>query len=283
VSSNAVTAEVKLEREPSELVEAGVYRTAREGFDHGLVVLAQGQPYWLVLGIDGYRLLVEPPAFEALRDQLARYDRESLRWPPPPISELSRANQVELFTPVLWVLVVLAAFWAQGAWSSATDTFALDTAAVFDRGEVWRPFTALFLHADSGHLVSNVLAGLFIFSAVLSTIGRARGWLLLAISSTVGNLTAAALNYPGPYRSLGASTAIFAGLGLLTGRQIRVAAKADRPHRWRAMFIPFAAGLTGLGLYGAGEFRVDVIAHATGFIAGLALGLSAVAAGEKGK
>jgi len=47
--------------------------------------------------------------------------------------------------------------------------------------------------------------------------------------------------------------------------------RAD-PHRWRAVFVPLAAGLTLLGLFGAGDLRIDVGAHVTGFTAGLVLG-----------
>jgi membrane associated rhomboid family serine protease len=129
----------------------------------------------------------------------------------------------------------------------------------------------LFLHADLGHLLANVISGYFVFSAVLSTIGRGRGWLCLAIAAIVGNCAVAGLNYPGPYRSLGASTAIFAGLGLLTGRAVRVLRTKSGGHRWRAVFVPLAAGVALLGLFGAGGLHTDVVAHATGFAAGLAM------------
>jgi rhomboid protease GluP len=124
-------------------------------------------------------------------------------------------------------------------------------------------------------VISNALGGLLVFPAVLSSSGRLRGWLLLLLASVAGNLAVAAANYPGPYSSLGASTAIFAGVGLLTGRAIRVGWRSAHPHRWRAMFAPFAAGLTVLALHGAGGQRVDVGAHLTGFVAGLALGFVA--------
>jgi membrane associated rhomboid family serine protease len=259
-----------------DLAEAGVYATPAEGFEHGLVVLAMGHAYWLVPSEAGFRLLVEPPALEAVREQLACFDRESVGWPPRPAVEHPPARRFELFTPLLWAVVVLAVFWCQGEqpgrWESAG---ALDTQAVFDQGEWWRPATALFLHADLGHLVSNVVSGVFVFAAVLATIGRRRGWLLLAFASLAGNLAVAALNYPGPYRSLGASTAIFAGLGLLTGRAVRGFRRPGRPHPWRAVFAPLAAGLTLLALFGAGGLHTDVGAHVTGFAAGLALGFAA--------
>ena len=259
------------------LTEAGVYPTVAEGFEHGLVVLATGQPYWLVLSDAGYRLLVEPPALALAREQLACFDRESAGWPPPPATVHPASPPTERFTPLVWTIMVLAVYLVQtgspGPWEEAG---ALDSQALFDRGEWWRVVTALFLHADLGHLVGNVVSGFFVFSAVTSTMGRLRGWLLLALAAAAGNLAVAALNYPGPYRSIGASTAVFAGLGLLTGRAVRVLRGDDGQLRWRAVFVPLAAGVTLLGLFGAGDMRTDVVAHATGFAAGLVLGASIV-------
>jgi membrane associated rhomboid family serine protease len=258
---------------PDNLAEAGVYPTAAAGFDRGLVVLAMGQSYCLVPSDAGYRLLVEPPALEAVREQLACYERESVGWPPRPAAEDLPARSIGLFASLVWALVVLAVFCCQDEWPGRLEAAgALDTQAVFDQGEWWRLGTALFLHADLGHLVSNLFSGIFVFAVVRSTIGRWRGWLLLAIASVAGNFAIAGLNYPGPYRSIGASTAVFAGLGLLTGRAISV---LRRTHRWRALFVAVAAGLTLLGLYGAGGTHTDVGAHATGFAAGLVLGFAA--------
>ena len=57
--------------------------------------------------------------------------------------------------------------------------------------------------------------------------------------------------------------------------------RAD-PHPWRAVFVPLAAGLTLLGLFGAGDLRTDVGAHVTGFAAGLVLGFGRGALARKG-
>lgn len=260
---------------PDDLAEAGVYRTTQEGFDHSLVVLALGHVCWLMPSASGYRLLVEPSAATRVRVELASYDRESAGWPPPAASEAAAMARLDLVTPLLWALAVLTVFRGQSQHPEWTDAGALDTAAVFERGEVWRALTALFLHADEAHLVSNLLGGVFVFAAVLSIFGRARGWLLLGLAAVAGNLVVAAVHYPGPYRSLGASTAIFAALGLLTGRAVRLAARGRHPHRWRSFFVPSAAGLTILALYGAGAPPVDVLAHVTGFVAGAVLGFLA--------
>ncbi|HVU22981.1 MAG TPA: rhomboid family intramembrane serine protease [Opitutus sp.] len=259
---------------PADLLEAGVYRTPAEGFEHGLVVLAFGWPYWLEPGEGGFRLLVEPAAFASVREQLEKFDRESAGWPPP-AEPAAPAAPVEIATPLLWLTAVFVSFDAQARWPGWTRLGAVDPQAMFRHGEWWRPFTALFLHADIGHLVSNALGGLLVFAALVSTIGRARGWALLALAAVAGNLAAAALHYPEEYRSVGASTAIFAALGLLTGRAVRVALRSGHPHRWRGLFVPLASGFAVLGLFGAGGVQIDVLAHATGFAAGLLLGFFA--------
>lgn len=258
-----------------DLTEVGLYRTTREGFEHSLVVLAAGHACWLMPGDTGYRLLVEPPAAAHLRAELACYDAESAGWPPPVATDVTAGARLDLATPLLWALAVLAAFRGQMRHPEWTGAGALDPAAIFGRGEWWRALTALFLHADAVHLVSNLLAGLFVFAAVLSGFGRVRGWLLLGLGGVAGNLAVAAAHYPGPYRSLGASTAIFAALGLLTGRAVRLAANARHPHRGRSFFVPAASGLAVLALYGAGAPSVDVLAHAAGFVAGAVLGFMA--------
>jgi membrane associated rhomboid family serine protease len=263
---------------PADLVEAGAYRTEAEAFQHSLVVLAMEEPCWLVpfgeADDGGYRLLVEPAALDAVREQLACFDRESIAWPPRPAPDPLPARKAEFVTPLLWALLVGGVFWAQGRWPGWSEAGAVDARAIFDRGEAWRLVTALFLHADADHLVSNELGGILVFSAVISTFGRARGWLGIGLAAVLGNFAVAAAHYPGEYRSLGASTAIFAGLGLLTGRAIRVVMGAAHPRPVRAVFVPLAAGLTVLGLYGAGGVRIDVLAHIAGFVAGLLLGFS---------
>ena len=256
----------------ADLVEAGNFATAVEAAEHGLVVLALGHPYWLLEGRNGVRLMIEREAAESVQPQLAAYARERTRWPPPPITDPWRPRKTELLTPLSWAAAILALFEFTSKSPSWIERGALDAHALFERAEWWRPVTALFLHADAAHVISNALSGLLVFSAVISTLGPLRGWAFLLLAGTLGNIAVAAINFPAPYSSVGASTAIFAGVGLLSGRAIRVAWRSTHPHRWRAMFAPFAAGAIVLALYGAGGQRVDVGAHLTGFFAGLVLG-----------
>jgi len=260
---------------PDGSVEAGVYPTHAEAFAHSLVALAMGAECWVVEAEDGHHLRVGPDELAAVRQQLACYDRESAGWPPRPfVDRVPRRKQAPL-SPLLWMLGVFAAFWAQGTWPGLTDAALLDAERVFGHGEWWRAVTALWLHADLGHLISNSVGGLLVFSAVVATLGLRTGWCLIVGASVAGNLAAVLLHYGDTYRSLGASTAVFAGLGLLVGRAVRVMARSGHPHRWRTMFVPLAAGLAVLGLLGAGGVNIDVLAHATGFSAGLVLGFLA--------
>jgi rhomboid protease GluP len=257
---------------PENLVEVGEYRTHAEGFNHGLVVLAMQRPYWLIPAENSFRLYVESEIADAAREQLAHFDRESVGWPPRPIRDDSVPREFEFIAPLAWAVIVLAIFRAQMEWPEMAMRGALDTQAIFGQGEWWRLATALFLHADAGHVISNAVSGIFVFGAVTTTLGRLRGWVLLFLASVVANLAVAGIKATEDYRSLGASTAIFAGLGLLTGRSLRRAAHSGHPHRWRSIFVPFAAGVTLLGLYGAGGLDIDVGAHVAGFMTGIVFG-----------
>jgi membrane associated rhomboid family serine protease len=265
---------------PEGSVDAGIYATHRESFQHSLVVLAMGEPCWLIESAAGHHLRVESPALETVRQQLALFDRESIGWPPRPLLDPAPPRRNVPLSPLLWVLAIFAVFWAQGEWPGLTDATLLDARRVFAHGEWWRAASALWLHDDLAHLVSNAGGGLLVFSAVVATFGLGAGWLLLTGAAIAGNLAAAALHFGDDYRSLGASTAIFAGLGLLTGRAIRALARSDQSPRWRTMFPPLASGVVVLGLFGAGGVNIDALAHATGFGAGLATGL---AAGNQGR
>jgi rhomboid protease GluP len=261
------------EGRPADLVEVGVYPSERAGAERGLVVLALGRAYWLEATERGWQLLVEPAMAGRVREQLLKFERESVGWPPRPLAGLGgRVYPTDLITPLLWAAVVMGLFNGQDAHPDWVKKGALDTVAVFDGGEWWRVGTALFLHADGAHVVSNAMMGLLLFIAVLKTFGRALGWVLVAAAALLGNFAVAAIHYPGPYRSLGASTAIFAGLGLLTGRMVRVLLRSDHPHRWRAVFVALGSGAVVFAMYGAGEARVDLGAHLAGFLAGLGVG-----------
>lgn len=259
---------------PNGCAEAGVYATYAEGFEHSIVMLAMGETCWLVSTDHGHHLLVELPSLDVARRQLAYFDRERIGWPPPPFVDDAPVSKRVPLSPLLWVLGVCAVYWAQVERPGLTNAGLLDARRVFGHGEWYRAWTALWLHADIGHLVSNVASGWMVFSAVVTTFGQRAGWALIAGAAIAGNLAIVGLHPGGDYRSLGASTAVFAALGLLVGRAVRVLGRSGQPHRWRMLLTPLFAGFIVLSLYGAGGVQVDVLAHAFGFGAGLLFGFA---------
>lgn len=258
---------------PEGLAEAGVYSSERDAFQHGLAILAMGVPYWLIPYEEGYRLLVETTWLEASRTQLELFDRESRHWPPAPLAMPRPATPGALLLPLFWAIAVLAVFQLQLRWPGRLERLGtLDTARVFGSGELWRMGTSLFLHADVAHLTANLVSGFFVFFAVFTHFGRWRGAMLLALSSLAANAVVVSLAWSAEYRSLGASTAMFAGLGLLTGAAIRQTVDTSDRRRWQTLLTPLGAGVTLLCLFGAGGLHTDVAAHACGFVAGLLSG-----------
>ena len=210
------------------------------------------------------RLLVAVGDAAAALFHLEEYRRENACWPPLP--QPAPAMQPQLL-PTLPVLLCLALLFAHtGSWTPENDWFtrgALDSAAVFDRGEWWRLVTALTLHADLAHLLGNCLIGGLIVHLLGGMIGFGQCWLLLIVTGALGNLVNIAVRHEA-HLSVGFSTSVFAAIGVLTGLQL-----ARSSHRSiRALLLPLGAG-AGLFAFFSGEgARTDLGAHLFGFACG---------------
>ncbi|MDR2215554.1 MAG: rhomboid family intramembrane serine protease, partial [Nevskiaceae bacterium] len=107
----------------------------------------------------------------------------------------------------LLVLVALAV--VRGWWGP--DTFqrgVLDPSAI-RAGQWWRAVTALTLHLDIAHLVSNLGAGVVFGWLASRRLGVGHAWLLTLLAASSSNLIEGWLG-AADYRSVGASTAVFA-------------------------------------------------------------------------
>ena len=174
---------------------------------------------------------------------------------------------------VAYVAIIVAIALAAGWMSFGADWLArggMNGARLF-AGEWWRPITALTLHADAGHLLGNAVFGSFFGYSVARYLGGGAGWLAILVCGGLGNLTNALL-LGAAHRSVGASTAVFAALGLLTAWCWRRGFPAGASRRER--FAPVVAGIGLLAFTGAGGVGTDVGAHLTGFVAGFAGGLA---------
>jgi len=136
-------------------------------------------------------------------------------------------------------------------------------------GEWWRTFTALSLHANLAHVMGNAVACAIFLTAVCRLTGPGVGIWLAVLAGTGANAVNSLLRPPS-YGSLGASTAIFGCLGVLTGYQFLRRRRMSR-HRGRS-WLPVAAGLALLGWLGTGP-ESDLAGHFLGFLFGSFFGL----------
>ena len=231
-----------------------------------------------------WSLYVGPASVPAAVSHLRTYEREN-----PPRRRVLQpvgTHPQAWAGPFAYALVLLAVGWLAGHKAWATDWLdagVLDTAA-FRAGEPWRAVTALTLHFDVAHLLGNLGFGAFFgwLAAQLLGPGVAFGAAIVA-AATANALNASVL--PPEHVSAGASTAVFALLGLLAAYAWR--RRADEGERWAYRWAPLVAGVCLLGFTGVGGERTDVLAHLTGFasggVAGLLLALRARPTGTLGQ
>lgn len=137
-------------------------------------------------------------------------------------------------------------------------------------GEWWRTITALTLHLDLGHIAANSVFGAFFGLFAGRALGSGWAWLTILVAGALGNGLNAFLQ-PAAHRAVGASTAVFAALGLLAAFSWRRGYYRGRGG-WRRSLAPVIAGIALLAYTGTGDENTDVMAHLTGFIAGFGCG-----------
>jgi membrane associated rhomboid family serine protease len=217
--------------------------------------------------LDGEYVLSVPQAdLERARSEISAYLSEAANVPappPPPPPVVGKAVPGAL----AYALVLLVAWRLQSGFAGGVDWTRLgrvDGAAMF-QGEWWRALTALTLHADFGHLTANLVFGTVFGGLAARYLGTGSAWLAIVIAGGLGNLANAWLHGP-DHRSIGASTAVFAALGLLGAYIARHRHRG--PGRWAERWGALIAAGAILAYTGSGGERTDVGAHLTGFAAG---------------
>jgi membrane associated rhomboid family serine protease len=217
-----------------------------------------------------WSLVVLPPSVTAALAHLRGYEREN----PRRRRVLARPEQMHpraWLGPLSYVVVMVTVAWLAGHRAFDNhwlDAGTLQTLAVRG-GEVWRTITAVTLHVDVAHLLSNLGCGAFFgwLASQLLGPGVAMGGALAA--AVLANAINAMIQ-PEQHVSAGASTMVFSLLGLLAAYAWR--RRADSGERWAYRWAPLIAGIFLLGFTGVGGENTDVLAHLTGFATGLATG-----------
>ncbi len=245
----------------------------RQAHEYGLVALSQGAGYWVERAGREVHLLVEPDHADRVVRHLDLYRREQRAWP---FHKLVFADHP--VSPIAWALwpALLIGFFLVSAQWSWQGVGRLSAEEVMGEGAWWLGFTALTLHADSAHLLANTVMGGGLFYLLARALGLGVASACAVLGGGFGNLLNAWFHFPGPHFSVGASTAVFAVVGLLASIPLGNKLRQGKPTEKSAWLVPLFAGGILLSWFGAGgDGRTDVTAHLFGFVAGLPIGLLA--------
>ena len=243
-------------------------RDPRRADEWGLVLTARGIPFELDVSDGEIRLWTLPGDFDRAVHELDAFDAENI--PEPPRPEVPRWGSTAVGFVFAWVVLA-----AHGAMSGNSRFFVRGSARA-ERllgGEPWRAVTALTLHADFPHVAGNAAFGGALLTAAAWRIGPGVAFALSVAAGVMGNVLTALL-YAERHTAIGASTAVFGTLGIVSGTSLFDARRYGV--RRRAPWVLIGASVALLGFLGTNEGS-DVIAHATGWASGVALGLAIVA------
>ena len=241
----------------------------KECADWAFVLDAVGIPYERRTTVTGASLWVLPEHHARAVRELQDYLRENRRRPLPPVVWPKHPHAIYgvIGYAIVLIAVTIAALAHAGGkgWVSAG---VLD-ADFLERGEWWRVLTALTLHADMLHLLSNLAFGALFGYPAARLFGPGIAWFLILVG---GGLAYGidALLHPPEHHLLGASTAVFTALGL-------IASYGWRRHmrnwsRWMRNASPLIGGIALLAFTGTGGENTDLLAHLAGFVVGSGLG-----------
>lgn len=250
----------------------------RQAMDFSLVLTSQGIDAVLdhLPENDQWALLVSPQdeasATEAIRLYLV--ENKHWRWR----RRILAGGLLFDWTSVLWV-ILLVCFYIAAVENPAMREIGVMQKEAVVRGEVWRLFTAIWLHANLAHLASNAALGSLLLGLAMGRFGAGLGLLAAYASGVGGNLAVCLLAFG--HGSLGASGMVMGCLGLLAAGTLAVPGWTTRhsaPNRKSPGLLYATRGvLAGIllfvlvGLNPETDFRAHLGGFVTGGIAGAIL------------
>jgi membrane associated rhomboid family serine protease len=167
-------------------------------------------------------------------------------------------------------LLVIGALKSVNAYNLYWQSNGLAHSVKIMQGEWWRTITALSLHADSAHLAGNIGFGALFGILVSRYIGSGAAWFTILVCGALGNALNALL-HQSLHVSIGASTMVFAALGILG--VFALSGRHSYAQRGVRRWAPFIATIALLGFVGTGGERTDIMAHLSGYLCGCIGGL----------
>lgn len=242
----------------------------RHSAELALVLAASAIEHRRVHGPYGVELQVPEDDYRRALAEIDGYERENERRRPPPAPVEIIGHGWPGVCAYVALLMLVTLCLDQGAfggdWLAAGR---LDAGALTGDGEWWRAVTALTLHADLRHMFGNLAFGSFFGYFAARHMGSGLAWAAILAAGVLGNALNAVLSGP-DHLSIGASTAVFAALGLLSAFTWRRTLAEGMSMRARA--APLFAGVALLAWTGVGGENTDVGAHVAGFAVGASIG-----------
>ena len=239
--------------------------------DWSLVLHAVGVRHELLTTVSGGELWVGPEDHARAAREIERYLRENrgqaaaiVSWP-----RYRHAFWGVLAYAAVLISITAAALYRLGG-RNWVNRGVLEIGLV-ERAEWWRVFTALTLHGDLGHLLANLAFGVLFAYPASQFVGVGVSWLVIVLAAGAANGVDMLL-HPPTHSVLGASTAVFAALGLTSAFSWR--RRASALLTWMQRASPLVAGVALLAFTGIGGERTDVLAHVLGFMAGVGSGFA---------
>ena len=237
------------------------------GHEFSLVLEAKAIEHEMFESGGSWVLSVSPGLVHRAYEEMSRYSAE--RNVPREVPRHVEPFAGAALGAIGYTLILLITAYCAGAGVFGVDWLTVGSLDAGAASEWWRAVTALTLHLDQEHLLGNLLFGVVAGIAAGRLLGPGVAWASILGAGALANY-AEILIAPSSHRAVGASTAVFAALGLLAGlawRQ-RLTLRERRWYRW----APLIAGVCLLTLLGAGTVRVDVLGHALGFLFGVGVG-----------
>lgn len=239
-----------------------------------LVLRSQEIGHGLSAQPDGFYVTVHDRDAVRSVDAIRAYEEENEDFRPKPRVRERLPFESSMAAPMILAAIAIFSLVTgpaalRSAWFAAG---ASDNVKIF-HGEAYRAITALTLHADAAHVLGNALAGSVFLTFLFRRLGVGRGIFLTVIAGALANLANAALHVwmHQPHRSIGASTAVFATVGLLAATQVTINHHTG-VRRWTDRVGPIVGGIALLGMLGSSA-QSDLWAHLLGLAVGAVVGL----------
>jgi len=238
--------------------------------DRALVLSSRQIPHEVVF--DGVSCAIVVPAEHSARavKELRLYEDENPPVRPPPVRKVKYQDALPGLIGYVLVICIVAGMAGYGFFDRNWFAAGRIDGELIRQGELWRTITALTLHADARHLLGNLVFGVFFGLFAGRLLGSGVAWLAIVVAAACGN-AANTLLLESTHRSIGASTAVFAALGLVAGYVWR--GQLLGGDRWTSRYGPIVGGLALLMYTGTGGENTDIGAHLLGFVCGFATGM----------